>query len=396
MADSEAHPSTTRSASAHPSSSSRSTSPHRKLTNVPPSRVSTHHPRYSTHPHTVTRPLPFVHPTHAEFTPYQDTADSSSSSPQGPAHWSSRASRKNRYSPRPVHVSHRRAGADVDEEQQAGGSRSLKDEFIEVEQRLRHPGTKLKVHLSWDVSFWVAVMFTLGSISWIINGFFLYLPLLNEGSDNTTAAAWCAFAGGTLFELGAYLMYVESLNTGHEQLFGPALWGLVGRQGMGEGADRVEGKRIKFRWIGLGSWRELGFTASFIQWWAASIFWISTLTGLPNIIPNLATSPPTAIADVFYWTPQVIGGTCFVIASILLMLEEQRTWWRPSLSSLGWHVGLWNLVGAAGFTLCGALGYASLASTKVEYQSVLATFWGSWAFLIGSVVQLWETLWRGG
>lgn len=44
--------------------------------------------------------------------------------------------------------------------------------------------------------------------------------------------------------------------------------------------------------------------------------------------------------------------------------------------------------------LCGALGYASLASTKVNYESVLATFWGSFAFLIGSVIQLWETLWR--
>lgn len=77
------------------------------------------------------------------------------------------------------------------------------------------------------------------------------------------------------------------------------------------------------------------------------------------------------------------------------------------------HIGFWNLIGAIGFMLCGALGYASVTSTKVgshyvctrlcdalivhpqaNYQSVLATFWGSWAFLIGSTVQLWETLWR--
>ena len=72
---------------------------------------------------------------------------------------------------------------------------------------------------------------------------------------------------------------------------------------------------------------------------------------------------------------------------------------------------MWNLIGAVGFTLCGALGYASSSSSKVgdneieecamlrgreqaNYQSVLATFWGSWAFLIGSVIQLYETLWR--
>ncbi len=63
---------------------------------------------------------------------------------------------------------------------------------------------------------------------------------------------------------------------------------------------------------------------------------INRSTGLPGIIPNLSTGPPTAIADVFFWTPQVIGGTGFIIASILLMLEEQRKWWLLNLKSLGW------------------------------------------------------------
>ena len=33
---------------------------------------------------------------------------------------------------------------------------------------------------------------------------------------------------------------------------------------------------------------------------------------------------------------------------------------------------------------------------QVNYQSVLSTYWGSWAFMIGSVIQLWESLWREG
>ena len=54
-----------------------------------------------------------------------------------------------------------------------------------------------------------------------------------------------------------------------------------------------------------------------------------------------------------YWTPQVIGGSGFVIASyvlclnssrltdlsMLFMLENQKKWWRPAPLSLGWHVG---------------------------------------------------------
>lgn len=40
--------------------------------------------------------------------------------------------------------------------------------------------------------------------------------------------------------------------------------------------------------------------------------------------------------------------------------------------------------------LCGALGYSS-GSGEV-YQSALATFWGSWAFLIGSLFQWYESV----
>jgi hypothetical protein len=53
---------------------------------------------------------------------------------------------------------------------------------------------------------------------------------------------------------------------------------------------------------------------------------------------------------------------------------------------------VWNFIGAVGFTLCGALGYATASSSKVLYQSDLSTFWGGWAFLIGSVIQLYEAV----
>ena len=40
---------------------------------------------------------------------------------------------------------------------------------VGVEQRLRHPHSRLKVHLAWDISFWVAVVFTIGSAAWVSN-----------------------------------------------------------------------------------------------------------------------------------------------------------------------------------------------------------------------------------
>lgn len=360
-----------------------------------------HLPLFSTHPHTIRRPVPFLHPTHALFSSPSPSAEGSRIVDY-PAHWSSRASRKNRFAARPLRVVHsdpRMKNADSPERE------LVEKDPVTIEQRLHHPHARFKLHLTWDISFWVAVTFILGSTFWVINGFILFLPLApSHSSPHGNAAAWIAFAGGTFFEIGSYLMYLEAINAGHEKLFGPALWGLIEDAGADwtgskdsersvhdRGASRTH---VDFRWLGRAPWRELGFLASVAQLCAASIFWISTITGVPGVIPNLSTNPPVAITYVFYWTPQLLGGTGFIISSLLLMIEVQRTWWRPNLRSLGWHIGFWNLIGAVGFMLCGALGYASVTSTKANYQSVLATFWGSWAFLIGSTVQLWETLWR--
>lgn len=44
------------------------------------------------------------------------------------------------------------------------------------------------------------------------------------------------------------------------------------------------------------------------------------------------------------------------------MLEVQRTWYGIKPFDLGWHVGLWNLVGGVGFWLrqVGASGFVCM------------------------------------
>ncbi|THH16050.1 hypothetical protein EUX98_g9364 [Antrodiella citrinella] len=312
---------------------------------------------YSTHEEHITKPFDCLHPTRAKFFPRAEVSHRAVNGPLAStlsqsSEWNLRASRKGRFRSSSIHVRHH-----------PGEARTIRE--VLVSQRLRHPHSNLKVHLTWDVSFWVAIVFVLGSAAWIVNGFVLFLPLVNVGEVHTDAASWWAFVGGTLFELGSYLMLVESLNASHEQLFGPALWGHTHTASDSSNASSDEetvsekGKNPspRFRWIGLGDPRDLGYLASAIQMFAASIFWVSTITGIPGVIPNLAISPPTAIADVFYWTPQVIGGMGFVVSSALFMLEVQRKWWRPEFGSIGWYVAVFNLIGAIGFTLCGALGY---------------------------------------
>ena len=82
----------------------------------------------------------------------------------------------------------------------------------------------------------------------------------------------------------------------------------------------------------------------------------------------------------------IIGSTCF-------MLETQRTWWRLEPLKLGWHVGFWNLIGAFGFFFSGVFGYWAVPAMRYQkWGTYFSTFWGGWAFLIGSYIQLYEVL----
>ncbi|CAN9143706.1 unnamed protein product [Alternaria alternata] len=130
----------------------------------------------------------------------------------------------------------------------------------------------------------------------------------------------------------------------------------------------------------------LGFIASFSQLLGATIFWVAGLTALPGIYNRMSQT----LTIIFYWTPQVLGGLGFVISGALFMIETQSKWWEPAPRTLGWWVGAWNLVGGIGFTLCPAFGYDS--RSWAQYQASLSTFWGSWAFMIGSTLQWYESL----
>ncbi|ORY23280.1 hypothetical protein BCR39DRAFT_566903 [Naematelia encephala] len=372
-------------------------------------------------------PFSFFTPTHLSFAPrshshsQSPSSTSSSSSTKDTSQnvtWQSRKARKGRYLPKTTHVhsaAHAQGAGAGGEEKAQGGKR-------EVAARLKHPGSRLKPGFTVDISFWVAVSFTFGSMVWVVNGFVVWFPILRPSLDTTAftnTSSATAFIGGTVFLVGSYLMVVEALDRyvfstlGRESQFGTALGELlhyhrnhpsgsstsVNKEQSPERDDSI-GHEVKvvlgasgWVWWGKPLWHDMGYLAAVVQLFAATIFWISTLTGLPGVIKGFSTGDGSkAIIDVFFWTPQVIGGSGFIVSSLILMVEVQKKWYIPALSDIGWHIGFWNLVGAIGFTLCGALGYSS--SSGAVYESALSTWWGSWAFLIGSGIQCAETVWR--
>ncbi|EXJ87817.1 hypothetical protein A1O1_04744 [Capronia coronata CBS 617.96] len=286
----------------------------------------------------------------------------------------------------------------------------------------------------WDISWLVAFIFTWGSVVWVLNGFFAWLPLEAPSTEFHNEILYgggiTAFIGAIVFfETGSILLIFEAVNADNTGCFGWAVEQLIDEQHggkpklhltasrhncrhhhqnrhnfVGKGANILtksfgleEEKSVQKRqWQWFPSWHdlrthyiyELGFLAGVAQLFGATVFGVSGITALPGINNHLTHQYALNGA---YWIPQVIGGSGFIASSILYLLETQQKWYIPALKILGWHIAFWNLIGAIGFTLCGALGMA-YGNSGAQYQASLSTFWGSWAFLIGSYLQLYESL----
>lgn len=150
----------------------------------------------------------------------------------------------------------------------------------------------------------------------------------------------------------------------------------------------------RFRWRpSLRDWHSLGFLAAAVQLFAATTFWISTFAALPHLVDDPSQ---TAERDALFWAPQVVGGCGFIASSRILLYEVQPAGTLlPPIGSLGWHAAFFNGIGALGFTLSGAFGFtenSTSCSGCARWGTAFSTFWGGWAFLVGSYAMLLEAV----
>lgn len=79
----------------------------------------------------------------------------------------------------------------------------------------------------WDVSYLVAIIFTLGSVVWVINAFFAWLPLVRPSTEFHDEFLYgggiTAFIGATIFEIGSVLLMFEAVNENRAGCFGWAV-----------------------------------------------------------------------------------------------------------------------------------------------------------------------------
>lgn len=369
-----------------------------------------HEPALSLLKDRVSGPLPFLHPTEAHFQLF--------ARPDVRSKWSSRNNRKGRHA---IVVGQGQASANSKQLTTPRPTSSLSS-------IARGFWRMLTYYPVWDISFDVAYVFTIGSVIWIFNAFFVFLPLVRPDTEFENEELYgggiTAFIGATVFEFGSFLLMAEAVNENRSGCFGWAVEKVLSHEGgdgetgdgelkpsnshcthhhpnkrnlVGKDAHHLskEESAPKARsWVWWPSTADLrtyyiynlGFIASFSQLCGATIFWVAGFTALPGIYNSM--SRPVTI--ILYWTPQVVGGLGFVISGALFMVETQSKWWKPAPRTLGWWIGAWNLLGGIGFTICPAFGYDT--NSWSQYQASLSTFWGSWAFLIGSTIQWYESL----
>lgn len=79
----------------------------------------------------------------------------------------------------------------------------------------------------WDVSYLIATIFTFGSVIWVINAFFSWLPLVDPSTEfaneGSLGGGITAMIGATVFEVGSVLLMIEAVNENRSECFGWAL-----------------------------------------------------------------------------------------------------------------------------------------------------------------------------
>jgi hypothetical protein len=247
----------------------------------------------------------------------------------------------------------------------------------------------------WDVSFLVAFLFSVGCALFIVCGLFYWLPLAYPSTtfphESGTAGGITAFIGGTLFEVGAVLLVIEAVNENQTGCFGWELEHTLSKhdhetekssptqqpryhasqqscshahcpyQSRSPFKSSPGTKHLPRKWSWWPTYHEfrthyiheLGFLGSFAEFVGATIFYVNCIMSLPGVYEHLSQN----VLWGLYWLTYLLGGVFFVVSSGLYLLETQPNWYTPAPHLLGWHVGLWNMIGSVGWTLAAAWGY---------------------------------------
>lgn len=243
-----------------------------------------------------------------------------------------------------------------------------------------------------DANWIISILFVVGSISFTINGFFSLLPLVAPSTAFPTEAT---LAAPVTNAIGAAMFVTAGI------LSMPAIWNTANGtiEPSSAPSSKFEGDEEPTKtyqpallgspsWAWLPSWsmfkdalKTTPFQSGVMQLLAGSVLTTSVFAGFllaPDDIVGLSS---------FVFTPLLIGGGIFTISNIMLLLFVQERWYKPRFGAAAWQASMWNVIASVLFAVTGIL----FLNGDTLGGSV-ASFIGSWAFLIGSIVQWYDMM----
>ncbi len=268
--------------------------------------------------------------------------------PEAPPGWT--AVRRRSVGPFTVHVTYRRADGGTTEWRSRAHRKGA--------SLLSRPGGS-----GWwaprRASWWIGVLFAIGSACFAIGPFPGFVALVGSGAD---AAVF--FAGSLFFTTAAALQYLETVNADR----GPAR----------------HGARRRLRVLAVEPHR--------IDWWATAVQLAGTMFFNISTYEALRTGLSDTAENRLIWSPDMLGCACFLIASALCWAEVcGGVACRPRRRT-EWWIAVVNLAGSVAFGIAGVASYVVPATGDVLALAAanFTTVIGALCFLAGAVLLLVE------
>jgi len=214
-----------------------------------------------------------------------------------------------------------------------------------------------------SLTWWVAVLFTIGSALFSVGGYAITFPQNTpEVLMTGMTVDWIFFIGSLFFTSAAFCQVLEAIKAGDT-----------------DGLYADEKPPSQF-------WqpKRIGYMASLVQLIGTVMFNFNTGNAFISDLNWIQQ-------DVLIWSPNIIGCICFLIASRLAYMEVCHAYWGWQPRNIEWWITSLNLLGSIGFMIS-ALYSLPVApgdsSVTFSWMSALFTFQGAVCFLIASYLLL--------
>jgi hypothetical protein len=224
--------------------------------------------------------------------------------------------------------------------------------------KLSRPGDEGVWWAPRRASWWIGVLFAIGSTCFFIGPFPGFVELVGSAADGLVF-----FVGSIFFTSAAALQWLEAINADP----GP------------------QARRERFRLLAWEPHR--------IDWWSSGIQLVGTVLFNLDTFHALQEGLDANEYDRLVWTPDALGSVCFLVSGYLAYAEVSGGYLRPHRRTLAWWIGAINLLGCVAFGISAVAAYWVPAEGSVLDLVAANAFtaFGGLCFLVGAVLLLPES-----